>query len=195
MAISYRINILSSSTYNDAITGQPAGYSVDILITDGSPTYYQIKTTVPLGQSLQTYLDASAAQLWALAVSGSGTPVTEAQAIIMIYIALHLNNRAAFASALYTLDSGIAMMAPVNLANYQSVLQATLNVLTPLPAAFLTHLTNERTAAGITMSVSSMTPAQCYTFDTLLHNWLNARHVQVLVASNQDWWLQITNGG
>jgi hypothetical protein len=114
---------------------------------------------------------------------------------------LHINSRAIFATALYQFDSGMATMNPVNLTNYRSLLGAVLTTMATLPAAFVTHFNNQAVAAGlIATPTTPITPgtytlAQCWTLDMLMHNWLTARHVETLVASNQNWWLGITNGG
>lgn len=193
MAVSYTISILGTGTAYDS-DRNPVSITANIIINDGSNWYSMSLGGIPIGTiDIPSYLNAEAADLFRQAQQGAGRAITQGQAQQEIYAALHTNNRAVFVSALYALDNGIATMPSVTLANYRTVLTATLTIMATLPTAFVTHFNNECLAAGFTLplTIGTMTLPQCYTLDTLIHNWLNARHIQALVASNLNWWLQI----
>lgn len=165
--------------------------SVDFYIYDSVSTNLWLRSQAGIQQSaslgaIQSGLDANAAAL--LAAAQSDVPVASgSQALKLQWAAAHLIWRTVFVNAWWTLENGILTIPGLTLANYQTLLQAAVNVINTLPSAFLTHFNNERTAQSLTMAVNTMTLAQCVSFDNLLHIWISSRLGGVNIAKDLLW--------
>lgn len=165
--------------------------SVDFYVYDSVSTNLWLRSQSGIQQSaslgaIQSGLDANAAAL--LTAAQSDVPVASgSQALKLQWAAAHLVWRTVFVNAWWTLENGILTIPSLTLANYQALLQAAVNVINTLPAGFLTHFNNERTAQSLTMAVNTMTLAQCVSFDNLLHIWISSRLGGVDIAKDLSW--------
>lgn len=152
-------------------------------ISDGVTTYenavgIQFYTT----PTTQEQSDAAGA----VAAHNPSVLTPEQQAVA--YMAQNLEYKDIFIAASNTLEVGIATLNPVTLAAYRTVLTNTLTALAPLAGTrFETHFNLERQAQSLSGAVSGMTLTQCAAFDQLMHTWLNARKVDVLLAHTGIW--------
>ncbi len=173
-----------------SVPGIQVQSTVDFYLYDGTNLWLQsipIDPLLTLSQ-IQSLLDSQSATL--LNAAQSDTPYSTGQnALILLYARQHMDNRRIFSRAWFVLEDGIRTIPSFTLANYQTALTAALTVINTLPAVFLTHLNNERTAYSLTMAPSAMGLAQCQAFDTLLHGWINARLVGSLIAPEVLNWL------
>lgn len=101
------------------------------------------------------------------------------------YLAENLEYADIFIAASNALEVGIATLDPVTLAAYRALLVSVVQILVPLVGTrFETHFNRERTAQSLppSLAINDMTLAQCAAFDNLLHVWLSARKIDVILA-------------
>lgn len=141
---------------------------------------------------IQTLLNSESDELFAEAqASYNANPatapiMTDAQITAGAYSWQHWANRDTFIAAYVTQAEGIRTATlPLSLANYRTILSNTLTALSSLAgSAFETHLNNERSAQGVSGSISSFTLAQCNSFDNLIGRWVAERLIGVLWAKD-----------
>jgi hypothetical protein len=149
---------------------------------DASFTSAQIQTLLN-GESDGLFAEAQAAH------NGDPTSapiMTDAQITAGAYSWQHWANRDVFIAAYVTQAEGIRTATiPLSLANYRTILANTLTALSSLAGTpFETHLNNERSAQGLSGSISSFTLAQCNSFDNLIGRWVDERLIGVLWAKD-----------
>ncbi len=158
---------------------------VPIEIMDGDEN---ISVQAPEGEYTQQQINAIVAILNAVALDPTRNNQTQAQTNAA-YVALNLQYEEVFKAASNLLETGImGLPLVINAAfvtAYRNVLSDAVAALAPLAGTpFQTHFSLESLGRGFGLvpNPQVLPQAQLPTFDSFLHEWLNARKVDAVIA-------------